>query len=262
VHTAVSNETGAKKRCMRRNQLVSRGAKRTWLWFVTVVLAAAITLRIEAAIYARRIVSAVSALSTLRLGETSQADTLRRIPSLRPYNLGHYADCDADECFYAIIENGLPGRLLYRSYRTESIALSDVIRWWGFRAENLEVTVSFTSGKVSSFRYRLMVSAPGVPAGVPPPPADGKLGAVIIGLSSKKTITSRVSYSTTETHPLYRVTPARNAPSQSIGIELTPGVSDEIARRAFDLRLNCIWTLAGCRRWSQLLPSVESLTQS
>jgi len=51
---------------MLRNRLTSRMAKRIYVWFFAVVLTAAIALRIEAAIYAGRIVSVVNALSTLR----------------------------------------------------------------------------------------------------------------------------------------------------------------------------------------------------
>ena len=225
-----------------------------------VIFTVAIALRIEAAILASRIVSAVNALSALRVGETSKADALRRVPTLRLSNIGPYGapHCNADECFSSFVENGLPGRLLWG---TGSDALSDVLRWWGFRAETLETYVNFASGKVSYFGYRLMVSAPGVPASMPPPPPDGELGAVVIGLNSRRTLTVREPNSTVETHPPYRINMARNGPSQSIGIALTPEAPDEIVRGAFDLRLNCIWSFAGCRRWSQLLPSVEPLTR-
>ena len=73
-------------------------------------------------------------------------------------------------------------------WRTSNDPLSHVLRWWGFRAESLGIYVNFTSGKVSYFSYHLMVSAPGVPPPLPPPPPDGKLGLVVIGLSSQRVI--------------------------------------------------------------------------
>jgi hypothetical protein len=243
-------------------RLASHKAKRIYLWFFAIVLAAAIALRVEAAIYARRISSVVAELSTLRLGETSKVDTLRRIPALHPSKTGPYGApiCDADECFSGSVGNGLPGRVLWR---TRSEVLSEVLRWLGFRAESLEVMVNFKSGKVSYFACRLMLSAPGMlPAGLPPPPPDGKLGAVIIGLSSQKMITVGDPNSIVETHPPYRITPARAVPSQSIGIALTPDAPDEVGDAAFNLRLDCVWSFGGCRRWSQLLPSVEPLTRN
>jgi len=122
-----------------RSRLASHRAKRIYLWFFAVVLTAAIALRVEAAIYARRIVSVVTALSTLRVGETSKADTLRRIPALRPSKSGPYGApvCDADECFSGFIANGMPGQILLRIWRTGSDSLSHVLRWWGFRFESL-----------------------------------------------------------------------------------------------------------------------------
>lgn len=245
------------------SRLASHRAKRICLWFFAVVLTAAIALRVEAAIYARRIVSVVTALSTLRVGETSKADTLRRIPALRLSKSGPYGPpvCDADECFSAFIANGMPGRILLRIWRTGSDSLSHVLRWWGFRFESLDVYVNFTSGKVSGFSYLLWVSAPGIPKGVPPPPRDGEAGMVTIGVSSQRAITGGETKGTVETCPPYRIIPARAAPSQSIGIAVTPDTPDEIMLRAFDFRLNCIWSFGGCRRWDEILPSVGPLVR-
>jgi hypothetical protein len=144
-------------------------------------------------------------------------------------------------------------------WKTHNEFLSDVLRWWGFRFEDFNLYLTVTSGKVSYFSYSLWVLAPGVLAGVPLPPVDGKLGAVIVGLLSEKIINVRVPNSAVESHPSYRLTPAFGAPSQSIAITLTPTAPREIVRSAFDLRLNCIWSFGGCRRWSQLLPSIEPL---
>ncbi len=246
-----------------RSTLASHRAKRIYLWFFAVVLTAAIALRVEAAIYARRIVSVVTALSTLRLGETSKADTLRRISALRPSKSGPYGapGCDTDECFSGYIANGMPGRILLRIWRTGSDSLSPAFRWWGFRCESLDVYVNFKSGKVSGFSYLLWVSAPGIPKGVPPPPRDGEAGMVTISVSSQKAITGREAKGTGEIPRPYRIAPARAAPSQSIGIAVTPDTPDEIMRRAFDFRLNCIWSFGGCRRWAEILPSVEPLVR-
>jgi hypothetical protein len=236
-----------------------RSASRiVFLWCFAVFVISAIALRVEAAIYASRIVSVVTALSTLRIGETSKAETLRRVPVLQRSATGPYGAprCDADECFSGLAGNGLPGRILWR---TQSDFLSHVLRWWGFRAESLNIWVNFTSGKVSSFSYLLWVSAPGVPKPVPPPPRDGEAGVVVIGVSSQETIAFEGTHDTIETHPRYRITPSRAAPSQSIGIALTPDAPDQIAASAFDFRLSCVWSLGGCRRWNQLLPAVQPL---
>ena len=50
------------------SKLVSHRAKRIYLWLFAVVLTAAVALRLEAAIAASRIVSVVTALSTLQNG--------------------------------------------------------------------------------------------------------------------------------------------------------------------------------------------------
>jgi hypothetical protein len=126
------------------SKLVSHGAKRMYLWCFSAVFTASIALRLDAAIFAKRIVSVVAALSTLKLGETSKAETLRRIPSLQLSYTGPDGAprCNADECFAGFVGNG--SALLWR---TGNALLSDVLRWWGFRAESLDVYVNFTYGK-------------------------------------------------------------------------------------------------------------------
>ena len=192
-----------------------------YLWCFVVVFASAIALRVESAIYARRIITVVRALSTLRVGETSKAETLSRIPGLRPSATGPDGAtyCDADECFSAGVANSLPSRLLWK---TRNTFLSHVLRLWGFRGESLSIYVNFTSGQIAYFSYHLIVSAPGVTPSVPPPPPDGKLGVVVIGLSSRSMINIRDPNSKIELHPQYYLSSAQAMSLQSIGIGLTP----------------------------------------
>jgi hypothetical protein len=71
-----------------------------FLWCFVALLISGIVLRVEAAIYGRKIISVVSALSTLRVGETSKAETLSRLPMLRTSPTAWSSDsrCGADEC--------------------------------------------------------------------------------------------------------------------------------------------------------------------
>jgi len=235
-----------------------RRARRLYFWCLALLLISGAALRIEAGIYGRQITFAVSALSTLRVGETSQAETLSRLPMLRTSATSPYRDspCNADECFFMLVGNGLPGRILWG---TRNSTLAALLRWWGFRFEDFNLRVTFTSGKVSDFSYRLMISAPGVIQGVPPPPRDGEAGAVVIELSSLRIINSGEPNSTEKPHLPYRVLPARGAPSQGVNIALTPEAPEEIVRDAFELKLACLWSFGGCRRWNQLLPAVQPL---
>lgn len=234
----------------------SRVAYRICVWGLAMLLISGLALRLEAAIYGRQIISVVSALSTVRVGETPKADVLSRIPSLRPSARGPYGTphCDADECFSTFIATGLPGRILWRIGNSP---LRWLLRWWGFRFESLDVFVTFTSGKVSYFVYRLTVSAPGVRDTVPSRP-DGDVGVVVIGVSSQSIINRSVPNSAVEEHPLYVLTPAPAVPSRSIGIALTPNAPEEIVHGAFDLRLHCLWSFGGCHRWTELLPRVQA----
>lgn len=240
--------------------LGSGRAYRVYLCSLALLLVSGLALRIEAAIYGRQITSAVSALSTLRVGKTSKAETLLRLPMLTSSAIGPYRDfpCNAEECFLMSVHNGLPGKILLG---TRSSILASLLRWWGFRFEDFNAQVTFTAEKVSDFGYSFMVSAPGVIQGVPPPPRDGEDGAVVIGLSSLRVIDGGEPNSTEKRHVPYRVLPARGAPLTGVSIALTPDAPEEIVRNAYDLKLHCLWSFGGCRRWNQLLPGVQLVVQ-
>jgi len=124
------------------------------------------------------------------------------------------------------------------------------------------VSRSLTSGSTLHLeRFRISHTACGPRrqvCGKTPPPKDGELGAVVIGVSSQSIINRSVPSSAVVEHPPYLLTPSRAA-SQSIGITLTPNAPEEIVRDAFDLKLNCLWSFEGCHRWNELLPAVEPL---
>jgi hypothetical protein len=139
--------------CLRRP---ARGACRLFLWCFSVLLISGIGLRVEAAIYGRQIISAVSALSTLRVGEPSEAETLSQLPMLRTSATGPYRDspCNADECFFILVGNGLPGRILWG---TRNSTLAALLRWWGFtsRTNYADFHVSNHSYGCSRWQWRL-----------------------------------------------------------------------------------------------------------
>lgn len=234
---------------------------RFFLYCFTFLLISGLALRLEAAIRGRQITRIVAALSTLQIGETSRAETLSRIPGLKPSTteVDGGPECNGDECFFMFVGNGFPERALSR---TENRSLSWLLRCWGFRSESVYVWAAFRSGKLSYYSYDLKVSAPGMPVKeIPPPPADGELGAVMIFVSSQGGINLNVPDSAEQEHPSYILRPGRDTPSQSIGIALTPSAPADLLHNAFDLHLQCLWSLGGCRRWNQLLPGLPNHSQ-
>lgn len=236
--------------------MITRRIVKIALYSFVVLLVSGLALRIESAIRGRQITRTVAALGALRVGETSKAETLSRIPGLKPSTTGPNGvpQCNADECFFVSGGNGFPGRILLDTYNK---SVRDLLRWWGFRFEDVYVWVTFKSGKVSYFSYHLTVSSTGMVQSVPPPPSDGELGAVIVFVSSQEVIHRHVRDSAEQENPFYVVGPARDTPSQNVGITLTPKAPEELRRNAFDLKLQCLWSFGGCRRWDQILPGVH-----
>jgi len=105
----------------------SYAAHRLHLWFLALLLISGVALRIEAAIYGSQIMSTVSTLSTLRAGQTSKAETLSRLPMLKISAIGPYRDCpcNADQCFFMLVGNGFPGRILWRTRRVGGQSRND-----------------------------------------------------------------------------------------------------------------------------------------
>jgi hypothetical protein len=153
-----------------------------------------------------------------------------------------------DELFSAGVPNStLSDAVLLWAARVGNKPLYSAMDWWGFRYWGLSVYVNFAFGKVSSIRYQLIVST-------------GKLyvgDVVSVGVNSQHDITRADGRATPGESSSYRVTTSRIEPARGVGIAFTPDAPEELKSRAFDVRLRCLWSLSGCRAWSQVLPSVK-----
>jgi hypothetical protein len=234
--------------------LKSRRAFRLYLWGFAIIVVPAIALRVQAVLFERRALSVVSALSGLRVGTSSKAEALSRLPILTVYGMGPYgARCDADQCVSGGIPNSaLSDAVFLRAARTGNRTLVSLLSWLGFRYWSLDAYVNFTSGKVSYLSYRLMVYTPHFDDLEDP-------DVVVVEVSSKAHAdVGNPALNRTEEDP-FRVSPSRRSPSQSVGITFTPDAPSGLVTRAFDLKLRCLWSFTGCRTWHQLLPAVETL---
>jgi hypothetical protein len=231
-------------------KLASRSARRIYVSVLAVMIVPALALRIEAALFERRAVATVRALSTLRVGVTSKAEAMARMQAVGPVTGPYGAPlCLADECLSTGIPNSrLSDAVFLPVTRTENRALYSLLTWWGFRFWSLSADVSFTSGKVSRLSYRLALSNSH---------CDGALDAVIVEVRSQDKIIGRSRGVTPVEDVTYRVTPSNQWPDKSVRIAFTPKASGELVNSAFDLNLHCLWPIAGCNTWSELLPQVR-----
>jgi hypothetical protein len=229
-----------------------RGALLIALLVLAMIIIPTIFLRIQSALFERRALFVVHALSALTVGTSSKAEALSRIPTLRADGMGPYGAtrCDADECLTGGIPNSrLSDAVFVRAGRKEKRTLYSILSWWGFRFWSLDVYVKFNSGKVSYLSYHLMVSRPHL----------DDPNVVVVEVTSPERPNGRNSgLSGAEGSPS-RLSTSRRWPAQSVGIDFSPGAPKELVAHAFDLNLNCIWSFAGCRTWNQLLPAAEEL---
>ncbi len=234
--------------CMR--QLASHPARRIYACVLAIVMIPALALRIEAALFERRAVAAVRALSTFRVGVSSKAEVMARMQGLGPVTGPYGAPvCNADECLSTGIPNSrLSDAVFVPAIRTENSALYSLLTWLGFRYWSLSVYVSFTSGKVSYLSYHLMLSNSHF---------DGGADVVVVAITSQEKIIGRNRGLTPVQDVDYRLTPSGAWPDKSVGIAFTPNASRELVNSAFHLNLKCLGSLAGCKTWHELLPQVR-----
>ena len=166
-------------------QFASRPARRAYIGILAVVLIPAIVLRIEAMVFQFQVLKLMSALRTVRIGVTSKDEALSRIPGLHEVrsNSKDYHCPGADECFGVAIPNSrLSDWIFVPRSGDEHRILTSVLYWWGFRYWDVSASVDFTSGRVSDFGYRLILSTD--PSNDP--------GALVINVWSRKDVTERL----------------------------------------------------------------------
>lgn len=232
-------------------KLQSRPARHLYVLGLAVIVIPAVALRIRAAVFEFRVLTMVHGLSNLRVGASSKADALTQIPTLRTNQPDQYGGsrCGTDECFSTgIATSDFMDSVLRKAGAGRHDLIFSLLSWWGFRSGYLDVHADFTSGKVSSLGYQLMVTTSHLDLDY--------FGVVVVGVSSVQHVAA-MQRSGIEVGRTYSIEPARKSPLQSVGIRLTPQAPIEIVKPAFNPKLGCLWSMTGCRTWHEILPSIE-----
>lgn len=225
------------------NKLASRVACRVYVCGSVIVIIFSITLHIQAALFGAKTLKMVHALSKLRVGLTSKAETLKELSALKATQPDPFGGsrCGADECFSTrLATTGFMDSALRNIVPRHRIIFA-ILNWLGVRGRYFDLHVEFKSGVVSSFGYQLMVTSAR---------ADYPY-VVVVGVSAVQRIA--------ENSETYSVKRARQTPLQSVGIVFTPRAPIQITTPAFNPNMSCLSSLGGCRTWPDVLPSFEQL---
>jgi hypothetical protein len=231
--------------------LTSRPARLLYLGVLLIVVLPAIALRIEAALFARHVHKIMDGLASLRIGETSKAEALSRLPELRPTR---QSTRHADECFAVLIPNSkLSDAVLLRAGRSGYPRLFSALSLLGFRYWVLDARFNITAGKVSDLNYRLILNTP-----------DNRYPSVItIAVSSQESIFGwKELRPITDESPDFKVSHYFKWPDLTTRVDFTSVAPSRLVQHAFDLKLSCMWFLVGCRTSNQVLPEVEQDRQN
>jgi hypothetical protein len=233
-------------------RITSRPARLLYLGVLVMVIVPGIALRVEAALFERRVLKVMSVLSSLRIGVTPKAEVLSRMVGFTVNE--HYrnkSDCDADECLWVGVSSPrLSDWTLRKAGWSGHDNLYLVLSWWGFRLRSLGADVNLNSDKVSSFGYQLILSTahPDYP------------GAIVINAGSIGPISrpGRLNGDPiTDESPHYKVIHNFRWPATNTNVYFTPHATPELLSHAFGLKLQCILSITGCRTANQLLPEAE-----
>jgi hypothetical protein len=225
-------------------KLASRPARFIYLCVLAIIIIPAVALRIEAALFEKRAIATARALSALHVGVTPTTEAVARMQALGlvTHRYGPPV-CFDEECISAVIPNShLSDAVFIPVAQIESPALYSVLTRWGFHFSSLSADVRFTSGRVSFLSYELMLS---------PSRFDFGDDAIVVRLTSQEKLLGRSEGAS------YSIVTSWVRPDKSVGLALTPKTSQELADRAFDVKLHCLWSLAGCETWREVLPRVR-----
>ena len=189
-----------------------------------------------AAIFEYRVTSIIHRSAQVRLDETTTSELLTLVPSLRACPKDDLA-LQEDSCYQVQIWESLISRVAYfgrYGYKTAY--------WMGARHWNFSASVRLRQGKVHKFGYNVNVN-------------NGSLSEpwlTYVAVTSDRGHRAWHLDPTQDESPDYRVTRYFKWPDQTIEIMYTPAAPTQLLNHAFDIQLNCIWHLRGCRRCRDL----------
>lgn len=229
--------------CLRK--CGSRPARYVYACVLAIVIVPAIMLRVEAALFEKRAIATARALSTLQVGVTPKTEAVARMQKLGLITRQYGPPvCFSEECVSAVMPNShLSNAVFALVDRTQSSLLYSGLARWGFHLSRLSADVRFTSGKVSFYSYDLMLSASRFDYG-----AD----VIMVLLTSQEKLLGP------NEGAAYHIKTSSAWPDKMVKIALTPYAPQELVNRAFDVKLHCLWSLAGCKTWREVLPNVEA----
>lgn len=241
-------------------RLTSRPARLFYIGVLIIVVISGITLRVEAVLFERRVHKVMSTLSSLRVGVTPKAEVLSRMAGVKidESSLGNSMGsslvmrsrgvCDADKCFWIEVSSPMSDVWGLDVFgRVDSKTMFLVWGSLGFRLRSLDANVKVNSDKVSSLGYLLILSTPD----------PGYPGVLRIKVSSRKNLADRLLDYIADESPNYQVSHYFKWPRLFTDIDFTPDAPTELVSHAFNLKLQCVWSLRGCRTANELLPEAE-----
>jgi hypothetical protein len=232
---------------MQRSRLISvlRQSRRLLLVLLITIFSTTLLLRLDAAIFEYRVLRVLRKMEGFKPDQTSKPELVNSVKRLRSVPCGINSEC---------LEKRLANwssSLLYRFPKLYEVYFGNhtiykIGHWLGFRVCDFTATFGLRERKIWNLGYRLLLD-------------DGSNqypGAILINAGTTYGYVDLGLNDFEDESPEYSVRRYFKWPDLQLSIWFTPTAPPGLSRHAFEPRLNCIWTLRGCRSTRQILPAV------
>jgi len=224
-------------------RVTSRWARRIWFCLAVATLLVSTALRIRAGLFEHRVSRIVHALAQVRLDQTTKTDLLATVPGLQP-GAPSGTKCRTEECYSEEISNWTSSLEFHLLAELHSTLVYELGYWLGFRLWLFSADVELRHGKVHKLEYALLLDDG----------SGGYPGTLDVDVESVRGFSSWSQSDFDDESPDYLAESYFKWPELTLRVVFTPAAQGQLVKHAFDLHLNCVWQLRGCRTARQLLP--------
>jgi hypothetical protein len=223
---------------------VLRQTGRLFLALLITLFCATLLLRLDAAIFEYRVLAVLRKMEGFKLGDTGQLELVDSVERLQPSSCA-----TGSQCLVKNLSNW-SSSLLYHFPKLLGAyfgnqTLYAIGRWLGFRMCDFTATFELREKKIRNLDYRLLLDNG----------SSQYPDAIIVNARTTYGYIDEGLNDFEDESPDYSVRRYFKWPELELSISFTPSAPATLSRHAFEPRLNCLWTLRGCRTTREILPT-------
>ncbi len=226
---------------------VPRQVRRFVIALLITILSATLLLRLDAAIFQYRVLAILRQMEKVKLGQTSREELANSWTGMRS------APCapvpNSSECLTKTLSNLSSYWLFFRLQKLYGVYWDNKTIFaaghlLGIRICNFYAVFEIRDQKVQGLNYGLFLDNG----------SNQYPGAIVVHVGSTESYINSPLSNAEDESPEYLVTRYHQWPELNLSISFTPLAPVTLTRHAFELSLNCLWRIDGCRTSKQIFP--------